>query len=50
MSKKRDCRIEQKARKESVRRGYEYRPGAAKATDEARRLERGFRMLRSYYQ
>lgn len=38
-------REEAKARRESRRKGYEYRPGAAKSTDEARRIDEGFRLL-----
>lgn len=38
-------REERRARKESARHGFEYRPGAAKHTEEAKRLETGFMLL-----
>lgn len=38
-------REEERARRESVRRNYEFRPGAKKQRDEAERLDRGFKML-----
>lgn len=38
-------REDNRARRESRRYGYEYRPGALKQADEARRIDEGFRML-----
>ncbi len=38
-------REDAKARRESRRQGFEYRPGALKNTDEARRIDEGFRLL-----
>lgn len=43
---KRDEREERRARREARLKGYEYRPGAARSTDEARRLTEGFDMIR----